>query len=72
LFSEFPYLCPVAVGQILDYAFQWKEKFGEPNKAILLPKKPDPNTEKWLLRLEISIIWRERGSFLDNADGQFS
>lgn len=62
----------MAVGQLLDYAFLGKQKFGEPNKAILLPKKPHPNIEKWLLSLEISIIWRERGSFLDNANGQFS
>ncbi len=60
------------MGQLLDYAFQGKEKFREPNKAILLPEKPLPSIEKWLLSLKISIIWRERGSFLDNANGQFS
>ncbi|MGB7581710.1 MAG: hypothetical protein WBL85_04595, partial [Sedimentisphaerales bacterium] len=62
----------MAVGQLLDYAFQGKEKFGEPHKAILLPKKPNPNIEKWLLSLKISIIWCDRGSFLDNANGWFS
>jgi hypothetical protein len=62
----------MAVGQLLDYAFQGKERFGEPNKAILLPEKPHPNIEKWLLSLDISIIWCKRGSFLDNANGGFS
>jgi hypothetical protein len=62
----------MAVGQLLDYAFQGKKRFGEPNKAILLPEKPHPNIEKWLLSLDISIIWRKRGSFLDNANGGFS
>ena len=62
----------MAVGQLLDYAFQGKEKLGEPNKAILLPKKPDNNIEKWLLSLKISVIWREKRFFLDNANGQFS
>ena len=62
----------MAVGQLLDYAFQGKEELGEPNKAILLPNKPHPKIAEWLLSLEIRIIWRERGSFLDNANGQFS
>ena len=62
----------MAVGQLLDYAFQGKEEFGEPYKAILLPRKPEANIENWLLNLKISIIWRERGSFLDNANGRFS
>ena len=62
----------MAVGQLLDYAFQGKRKLGEPKKAILLPVKPEPEIEKWLASLEISIIWRERGSFLDNANGRFA
>jgi hypothetical protein len=62
----------MAVGQLLDYAFLGKQKFGEPNKAILLPKKPHPNIKKWLSSLEINIIWREGGSFFDDANGQFS
>jgi hypothetical protein len=62
----------MAVGQLLDYAFLAKEKFGEPNKAMLLPKKPDLAIEKWLQHLCISIIWRNGESFEDNADGQFS
>lgn len=31
----------MAVGQLLDYAFQVKETFKQPNKAILLQKYPD-------------------------------
>ena len=62
----------MAVGQLLDYTFLGKEKFGKPNKAILLPKKPDSNLEKWLQHLHISIVWREGESFSDNEDGQFS
>jgi hypothetical protein len=61
----------MAVGQLLDYAFQGKEKLRNPNKAILLPRKPDPDIEEWLAHLKISIIWRERQSFLDNANGRF-
>jgi hypothetical protein len=62
----------MAVGQLLDYNFLGKGKFGDPNKAILLPKKPDSDLEKWLQHLHISIIWREGGSFSDNADGKLS
>jgi hypothetical protein len=62
----------MAVGQLLDYAFLGKEKIRDPNMAILLPKKPDLNLEKWLQHLHISIIWREGESFSDNADRQFS
>jgi hypothetical protein len=62
----------MAVGQLLDYAFQGREKFPHPNLAILLPKKPEPTLEKWLQHLNISIIWRDKNSFLDNANGQFS
>jgi hypothetical protein len=61
----------MAVGQLLDYAFLGKEKFGEPNKAMLLPKKPDLDIEKWLQHLHISIIWRDGESFEDNANRQF-
>jgi len=62
----------MAVGQLLDYAFAGRQKFGEPHMAILLPEKPDASIEKWLLSLNIKLIWREKGSFLDNANGQFS
>ncbi|MGD0552188.1 MAG: hypothetical protein ABSB25_06000 [Sedimentisphaerales bacterium] len=62
----------MAVGQLLDYAFLSKKQYGDLNKAILLPKKPEPNIVKWLLSLKISIIWCDRGKFRDNAKGQFS
>ena len=62
----------MAVGQLLDYAFQVREEFGESNKAILLPKQPDSDIAVWLQNLKISIVWREGRSFLDNANGQFS
>ena len=62
----------MAVGQLLDYAYLGKNEFGEPNKAILLPKKPHPEIVNWLRHLHISIIWREGESFEDNADGQSS
>jgi hypothetical protein len=61
----------MAVGQLLDYAFLGKEKIRDPNMAILLPKEPDSDLIKWLQHLHISIIWREGGFFLDNADGRF-
>jgi hypothetical protein len=62
----------MAVGQLLDYAFQGEEKLGKPHKAILLPARLAPNIEKWLCHLNISIIWREGESFFDNANGQFT
>jgi hypothetical protein len=62
----------MAVGQILDYAFQGRKKFGDPKKALLLPKKPAPVIEEWLKHLEIALVWREGDVFLDNANGQFS
>jgi hypothetical protein len=62
----------MAVGQLLDYAFQGKKTFGDPNKAILLPNKPHSDVEHWLGTLEIRIIWRASGKFFDNANGQFT
>jgi hypothetical protein len=62
----------MAVGQLLDYAFQGKKKFRNPNMGILLPKKPDPDSVGWLRPLKISLIWPENRAFIDNADGQFA
>jgi hypothetical protein len=62
----------MAVGQLLDYAFLGKEKIRNPNMAVLLPKEPDSDLVKWLRHLHISIIWREKGLFRDNADGWFT
>lgn len=62
----------MAVGQLLDYAFQIEPKLGKPNMAILLPNGPDPRTVNWLPHLGISLIWRKGGVFLDNCNGQFT
>jgi len=62
----------MAAGQLLDYAFQMKEDLGSPNKAILLPEKPEQDDVKWLDSAGIRIIWRSGRSFVDNADGQFT
>lgn len=62
----------MAAGQLLDYAFQIETKFGKPNMAILLPREPEPNSVNWLPQLNISLIWREKAAFLDNANGQFT
>lgn len=62
----------MAVGQLLDYAFQGEKKFGRPNMGILLPKKPGMNSYGWLRRLKIHLIWLDRGGFLDDADRQFT
>lgn len=62
----------MAVGQLLDYGFHMKRTFGLSNMAILLPKKPDPRSVDWLTEWKISLIWRERGSFLDDANGRFA
>lgn len=62
----------MAVGQLLDYAFQRRSELGEPNKAILLPKCPEVDIQTWLKELHISTVWPEGGDFLDNANGQFA
>ena len=62
----------MAVGQLSDYAFQGRKKFGDPNMAILVPEKPPEDIEEWLASLNIALIWREKGSFLDNANGKFT
>jgi hypothetical protein len=61
----------MAVGQLFDYAYQGKDKYEKPHMAILLPEKPDFRNLEWLTPLNISIIWIEGNSFIDNADGQF-
>jgi len=62
----------MAVGQLFDYSFQGKEKYKQPNMAILLPKKPSPKSVEWLEPVGIKIIWRRGWSFLDNANRQFT
>jgi hypothetical protein len=62
----------MAVGQLLDYAFQGEKEFGKPNMGILLPEEPDPNSVDWLQPLKISLIWRKKQDFLDNANGRFT
>ena len=62
----------MAVGQILDYAFQGRKKFRDPHKAILLPSEPRRDIVDWLDSLRIKVIWRQRKGFLDNANGQFT
>ncbi len=62
----------MAVGQFLDYAFQGKERLGDPNKALLLPMRPSNDVERWLEAVGIKLIWPMRGAFLDHANGQFT
>jgi hypothetical protein len=64
----------MAVGQLLDYAFlgRKEKELRNPNKAILLPKRPHSDLEKWLKNLHINLIWREGRVFRDNADGWFT
>ena len=62
----------MAVGQVLDYAFQGREKFAHPHKAILLPHQPRADIIDWLDSLNIKVIWREKKAFLDNANGLFT
>lgn len=49
----------MAVGQLLDYEFQGRAKFGELNKDILVPEKLDRNVKEWLQHLSISVIHRQ-------------
>ena len=62
----------MAVGQLLDYAYQGRSELGAVHKAVLLPEKPSPEIEEWLDSLNIKIVWREKNVFLDNANGQFT
>ncbi len=61
----------MAVGQLLDYGFHMKRTFGKSNMAILLPRKPEPRSVKWLGHWGIALVWREKDVFLDNASGRF-
>lgn len=61
----------MAVGQLIDYAYQMRNDLGDPNKAILLPEKPYPSDVKWIESAGISVIWRNDRRFQDDAGGQF-
>lgn len=62
----------MAVGQLLDYAFQGKAMLGNPQMAVLLPNRPKEDVVAWLEALQISVIWEEKKAFLDNANGKFA
>jgi hypothetical protein len=62
----------MAVGQLLDYAYLGRKRFGKPKMAILLPKKPDPKSIEWLSELHIGVVWKEKNVFLDNPKGLFT
>lgn len=62
----------MAVGQLFEYSYLGRKLLGSPNKAILLPNRPDPRSIEWLAGLKISVVWKEKKVFLDNANGQFS
>jgi hypothetical protein len=61
----------MAVGQLLDYAYQMRKDLGDPNKAVLLPEKPDQSDVGWLESVGIHVIWRSDRKFQDDAGGQF-
>jgi len=62
----------MAVGQLLDYAYQGRVKFENVRKAILLPRKPGPDIVEWLKSLSIDVVWREEAKFFDTSNGQFT
>lgn len=62
----------MAVGQLLDYAFQGRSSLGDPNKAVLLPERPSRDLEEWLTSLNIKLIWPTGDVFVDNTNGQFT
>ena len=62
----------MAVGQLLEYGFLMAAGSTKPHLAVLLPEKPTMEKLAWLSEYEISIVWREKGAFLDNADGLFT
>ena len=61
----------MAAGQLLDYAFEGRERFGNPNLAILLPEKPAEEWLGWLKKSNIHLVWKDGEIFMDNDDGQF-
>ncbi len=65
-------LIRMAVGQLLDYAYQGRKKLGSVNMAVLLPDRPSSDIMEWLDFLKIKIVWREKSTFLDNAGGKFT
>lgn len=62
----------MAVGQLLDYAFNIEKSYGKLNLAILVPDRPEPKSVRWLSQLGIGLVWEERGSFVDDSNGQFT
>jgi hypothetical protein len=62
----------MAAGQLLDYAHAGRKQIRNPNKAILLPERPDEGTLGWLKEIGIHLIWREGRAFRDNHNGQFT
>jgi hypothetical protein len=66
-------LIRMAVGQLLDYAYQVRKRFPKTHMAILVPEKPGQELVGWLRPLKISLIWREKGTFSDDTkDHQFA
>jgi hypothetical protein len=66
-------LIRMAVGQLLDYSHQVRKRFPKTHMAILVPERPRPELVDWLRPLEISLIWREKGTFSDDTkDHQFT
>jgi hypothetical protein len=61
----------MAVGQLFDYAFLGRKERARPNLAILLPAKPAQREIEWLKPLKISVIWRQKDKFKDNARNRF-
>jgi len=59
----------MAVGQLLDYAFQAKAnpQLRIKHKAILIPQKPSVDILKWLASLGIHVIWPNKRVFLSTS-----
>jgi hypothetical protein len=62
----------MAVGQLLDYSCQVERRFGRTNMGILLPTKPRLSSVSWLRRLKVHLIWKDKNTFRDDANGQFA
>ena len=62
----------MAVGQLMHYEFRGRRKFGELNKAILVPNSPKARDVAWLRSIGIAVIRPEKGAFVDDAGGQFT
>jgi hypothetical protein len=60
----------MALGQLADYGRFYLDT--KPDRAILLPAKPEPELLALLEYQGVAVIWREGTGFRDNVGGRFT